>query len=113
MNASADYQVALRILRLPLPAYVTYTQRTHANVFGPIERDDTETLVVRTSDGKTIKGKASTIELQGHRVHDNILSEPVFKTNCYRATGARLGTYRGAPAEAITLKATCESSKGQ
>ena len=107
MSASADYAAAAAMLRKPLPAYVTFTQHTHANVFGPFMREDTETITIRTRDGKIIKGKESMTFSGGS--HGNPISEPLFVPSCYRATGAKPVTYEGVQVEAISLKLTCGS----
>ncbi len=108
MNASADYNAAAKMLKRPLPAYVTYSQKTHTK-FGPVSRDDSGTITVRVADGKIVKGKASNVQVQGVNVQDNAVSHSTFDTLCYQAKSARLTKYDGLSAEAIALRSTCDS----
>jgi hypothetical protein len=89
MSAASDYQQAVRLLTKPLPAYVTYTQRGHVRM-DAIEKDINETVTVRTSDGKTVKGKELEIYTgAGSKTSGNILKNSPFETSCYTGLSSR------------------------
>lgn len=108
MNAAADYAAARAIFDRTLPAYVSYQVQSRATGFW-FAKNDTTTLVVRTRDGKIIKGTPPDIKVGADSSYDNeVVRHAPFKLSCYRATAARAATFGGRPAEALTLEATCE-----
>jgi hypothetical protein len=109
MNADADYKAAIAYLNRPLPAYVTYHETSHAKV-DAITRDNAQTLVVRTKDGKVLRGKTSSINIGSNDTyHDNVVVRPPFKPACYAATTAAPAVFDGRHVEAIGLRHTCDS----
>lgn len=110
MDAPADYASAARFLTNHLPAYVSYVAHTHvASGFG--DKDESNRLTVRTSDGEVVKGKDADIDFHistDHaangvpRIHD----QP-FNPACFSATGASLGTFDGQSAEVLDIKDIC------
>lgn len=116
MNAVADYNAAKALLRRPLPAYVSYTARSHAK-FDAILHDDTSQVVVRTKDMTVVKGGSSGrppyVQIGGQEGGGGeAITDPAFVPRCYAATGARLDSYEGSKVEAIALREQCGKSKG-
>jgi len=116
MNAVADYNAAKALLRRPLPAYVSYTARSHAK-FDAILHDDTSQVVVRTKDMTVVKGGSSGrppyVQVGGQEGGGGeAITDPAFVPRCYAATGARLDSYEGSKVEAIKLREQCGKSKG-
>jgi hypothetical protein len=118
MDAAADYAAVKAMLTRPLPAYVSYTVRSHVK-FDAILHDDTDEVTVRTSDGKIIKGRIP--EGAPNAVHFSANNgsgegtEPVkgaaFRASCYEAKGATMTSYLDKPVEAIALRETCSKNK--
>ncbi len=113
MDATQDYAAAARMLHATLPAYVAYEQHTHIKV-GPVDKTDTELIVVRTSDGKVIRGKTATIQTDSgsHTIHGDIVTHQIFLPACYQPGTATIATYNERPAEAIALHNTCDKDDG-
>jgi hypothetical protein len=113
MDATADFAAVKQHLTRPLPAYVTYSVQSHAGM-GPFAKTENETIVVRTSDGKIVKGKPPNIQIgaDSHSEYEgDVVTHPPFKPNCYDATSAREATFEGRPVEEIRLRDTCEHEK--
>jgi hypothetical protein len=111
MDAAADYAAAKAMLSRPLPAYISYTAHAHVK-FDAITHDDTRQIVVRTSDGKVLKGSVpSGVPSNMHIGNDNDSFEPAvhpaFKPACYSAKSASLQNYQGRSLEAIGLTESC------
>jgi hypothetical protein len=95
----------------PLPAYVSYVQRGHLKM-DAIEKDLGETVTVRTSDGKTIKGEPLQIYTGTQaKVEGNVLHNTPFDGACYGPVSASAATFEGRSVEAIALKPTCTTNK--
>lgn len=116
MDAAADYAAAKALMSRTLPAYVSYAVRSHFK-FDAIVRDESQTVVVRTSDGTIVKGRIP--ESAPRDIHigtDSTAMEPVahpaFQASCYAASGAHLRRYEGRELEAIALRETCPREKG-
>jgi hypothetical protein len=77
-----------------------------------IEKDINETVTVRTSDGKTVKGKELEIYTgAGSKTSGNILKNSPFETSCYTGLSSKPDTYDGRAVEAIALKDVCKRDK--
>ena len=114
MDAAADYKAAVELLARPLPAYVSYTARSHVK-FDAIVHDATSDIVVRTKDGIVIKGKGQEpppyVQIGTEKSGpDEAITAPAFVAHCYSGASARTDTYEGAQVEAISLKDSCEKS---
>lgn len=108
MNAAADYAAARAALDRTLPAYVSYEVQSRAKGFG-FAKNDMTTLVVRSHDGKIIKGTPPSIKVGTDSSYDNeLVRHAPFQLSCYNATGARRATFGGRAAEALSLAARCE-----
>jgi hypothetical protein len=118
MNAAADYAAAKAMLTRPVPAYVSYTVHSHVKV-DAIVKDTTSRIVVRTRDGKVIKGDpgampASIGKSTGKNTGNEPVTDPAFRPGCYDASGARTTRFEDRELEAITLRGLCTSkSEGQ
>lgn len=113
MNATSDYDAARAALGRTLPPYVSYQVTSHATGMG-FAKDDTTTIVVRTRDGKIVKGTPPTVKIgAGTSYSGDVVSQPLFDVACYRATATRRDKYDGRPAEALSLNATgtCEHDR--
>ena len=111
MNATSDYEAARAFLKPHLPAYVTYTVDSRAG-FDAIKRNQTETLTVRTSDGKIVKGKEPDVKVDtGSGNGDRATQHAPFDAACYTAKSARLTTFESRSLEAISLSGGCETNK--
>jgi len=109
MDAAADYAAALRQLTAPLPAYVTYQERSYASA-GPVTKDATQTVVIRTRDGAVLKGSPQKISVSvGKDERVNPVSRSPFNPACYAAVNARERAWNGHPVEAIALHDTCHA----
>jgi hypothetical protein len=111
MDAAADYAAVKAMLTRQLPAYVSYTVRSHVK-FDAIVRDETSEVVVRTADGVIVKGKvpesAGSIHLgTGGDSGMEPVKHPAFRAACYNATSARMQRYDGNDLEALTLRSQC------
>jgi hypothetical protein len=110
MDAPADYASAARFLTNHLPAYISYMVHTHiASGFG--DKDESDRITVRTSDGVVVKGKGGDIDLHVSADHaaagvPHVHDQP-FNPACFSATGANLGTFDGHPAEVLDIKDIC------
>ena len=60
MDAAADYAAARAALSKTLPAYVSYTVKAHVKM-DAITKDATQQVVVRTRDGKILKGNPGAV----------------------------------------------------
>lgn len=114
MNAAADYAAAKAMLTRPVPAYVSYTVRSHVKM-DAIVKDKTNQIVVRTRDGKVLKGDPGGVPVSvGRGTGNEPLSDPAFKPSCYDAAGARIQRFEDRELEAIALHGLCTSKgKGQ
>jgi len=113
LNATSDYDAARAALGRTLPPYVSYQVTSHATGMG-FAKDDTTTIVVRTRDGKIVKGTPPTVKIgAGTSYSGDVVSQPPFDVACYRATATRRDKYDGRPAEALSLNATgtCEHDR--
>jgi len=109
MDAAADYAAAVRLLKAPLPAYVSYAERSYAGA-GTFTKDATQTIVVRTLDGAVVKGKPDTIQVStDHDVRVNPVSHPPFDATCYAAREAHETQWEGRAVEAIDLRDMCRA----
>jgi len=113
MDAPADYAAAARMMTRSLPAYVSYT--IHSSVHTPIvNKEETDAIVVRTSDGKVVKGKRPGVNVESsdsdHK-SPTVRDQP-FDPACYTATAARSAQFLGRPAEELTLRGTCKTDRG-
>jgi hypothetical protein len=107
MNAAADYAAASAALTKTLPAYVSYTESAHMK-FDALTRDQTTTVVLRTSDGKIVKGAPISFNpIIQSSDGNNILTDPPFVPHCYDPIDARPATYAGQGVEAIALRSRC------
>jgi hypothetical protein len=107
MDAVADYAAAVRLLKAPLAAYVSYTEHSYADV-GPISKEVTQTVVIRTRDGTVVKGTPSKVQIStGEGVQVNPVSHPPFNPSCYVPSAAQPSTWNDRPAEAIALRDSC------
>ena len=123
MDAAADYAAAKAMLTRPLPAYVSYTVRSHVK-FDAIVRDKTSSVTVRTSDGKVVEGEVPDAAPESFnfgpqgRSGMEPVKHPGFQAHCYEATGAETKRYQGATSgswsnlEAISLRGLCAKKKG-
>jgi hypothetical protein len=100
-----------------LPAYVTYRVESHAG-FDAIKGDETTVIVVRTSDGKIVRGRPPNVQINADsatgteskptgKAGGNVILDRPFKPECYRASAAAQQTFDAQPAEAIQLEAIC------
>lgn len=114
MNAAADYAAAKAMFTRPVPAYASYTVHSHVKM-DAIVKDKTNRIVVRTRDGKILKGDPGGIPVSvGHDTGNEPLTDPAFKPACYEAAGARAERFAGRNVEAIALHGLCTSKdKGQ
>jgi len=113
MDAVADYAAAKNALLRPLPAYVSYRVVSHAGA-GPFASDQDQTIVVRTSDGRVVRGKPPSLQIGSNsKTHydKDVVERPPFDPACYTARSAREATFEGKPAEAIALRETCAHDK--
>jgi hypothetical protein len=115
MDAVADYAAATALLGRPLPAYVSYTARSHAK-FDAIVHDDTNEVVVRTKDRTVIRGQSAPqvpyVQIGDDKPNGNeAITDPAFVPRCYIATGARIASYEASQLEAIALRDKCAKSK--
>lgn len=109
MNAAADYSAAKAMLTRPVPAYVSYTVHSHVKM-DAIVKDKMSQIVVRTTDGKVLKGDPGGIPASiGHGSGNEPLTDPAFKPTCYDAASARLERFEGRELEAIALRGVCKS----
>jgi len=110
MDAPADYASAARYLTSHLPAYVSYVVHTHVTSgFG--DKDESERITVRTSDGVVVKGNA---DINFHIDADHGSSVPhihdqPFNPACFTATGANPGTFDGRAVEVLDINDTCSN----
>jgi hypothetical protein len=114
MDATADFAAVKQHLARPLPPYVSYEVVSHAGL-GPFAKTENGTIVVRTSDGKIVKGKAPNIQIgadSDSTYEGDIVTHPPFKPNCYEATSAQAATFEGRAVEEIRLHDTCDHGKG-
>ena len=106
MDAPADYSAAVRALTRNLPAYISYT--IHSFVHVGVDHEQTDQVVVRTSDGKIVKGKRPAINVgTGDRAKSGSVHDVPFDPKCYTATGAHTVQFEGRTAEQIDLRPTC------
>jgi hypothetical protein len=113
MSAASDYQQAVRVLAKPLPAYVTYVQSGYLRM-DAVEKDLSETITVRTSDGKIVKGKSLDFNIGvDKKTEGSIIRNSPFDAGCYTGASARSVTFEGREVEAIALKDSCEHDKDQ
>lgn len=113
MNATADYDAARAAVSRTLPAYVSYTVTSHATGMG-FSKDEASTIVVRSRDGKIVKGTPPSVKIGSDASYsDDVVNHAPFQLACYRATGARLTSFDGRPAEALSLESnrTCEHDR--
>ena len=83
MSAASDYQQAVRVLVKPLPAYVTYVQSGYLRM-DAVEKDLSETITVRTSDGKIVKGKSLDFNIGvDKKTEGSIIRNSPFDAGCY------------------------------
>jgi hypothetical protein len=109
MNAVADYAAAMRALNHDLPAYVSYAVHSHI-LAGPVNHDETVTIVVRSRDGKIVKGKPPSMQIDSDSKYEgDVVVHPPFDAACYTATAAREATFEGVTAEALSLRDTCKT----
>jgi hypothetical protein len=107
MSAAADYAAASAALTKPLPAYVSYTENAHMK-FDALTRDLTTDLVLRTGDGKIVKGAPISFNpVVSSDRGNNVLTDPPFVPHCYDPIDARRATYAGQAVEAIALRSRC------
>ena len=112
MDAAADYAAARAMLARTLPAYVSYVVRAHVKM-DAIVRDQTEDVVVRTRDGKILKGNPGAVPggFAGNTGNEPV-SDPAFKPKCYEAQSAAQKSLDGRQVEAIALRYTCRGREG-
>jgi hypothetical protein len=109
MDAAADYAAAKAMLTRPLPAYVTYAVHAHVKA-DAIVKDTTEEIVVRTKDGKILKGHPGAVPGgAAANTGNEPVTDPAFKPRCYEAAGARLQRFEDRELEAIALRDLCKS----
>jgi hypothetical protein len=109
MDAAADYAAAVRLLKAPLPAYVSYAERSYAGA-GTFTKDVKQIIVVRTLDGAVVKGKPDAIQVStGHDERVNPVSHPPFDATCYAARAASAAQWDGREVEAIDLRDMCRA----
>jgi hypothetical protein len=110
MDAAADYSAAVRLLQAPLPAYVSYVERSYANAYS-LSKDTTQTIEVRTRDGVVVKGDPSKIKVsEDGDVAVNPVTHPPFKAACYSARGVVLKHWSDRIVEAIALRDVCHTA---
>jgi hypothetical protein len=110
MDAAADYSAAVRALAHHLPAYVQYDVRSHV-AMGPIVKDETSTIVVRTRDGTIVKGEPPLMRVgSASNYHGDVVTHPPFDPACYAPLAVRDSTFEGRPAEELSLANTCKKS---
>jgi hypothetical protein len=113
MDASSDYAAAVRFLHPTFPAYIAYVQRMHAKI-GPIVKDEEDSVVLRTSDGKVVSGKSATIDVSPSQgFSGNIVLKSPFDPDCYAPVSAKRDSFDGAAAEVIALHETCKHGKDE
>jgi hypothetical protein len=105
MDAPADYAAVTRMLTRNIPAYVTYTVHTFVHV--GVDKEETERITVRTSDGKVVKGKRPNLVLNTGKEKSPSVHDTAFDPKCYRVTGARTAQFEGHAVEELTLRSTC------
>ncbi len=111
MTAAADYSAAARLLKAPLPAYVTYVERSYATAFSHT-KDTSQTIVIRTRDGAVIKGDPSKVKISTDRdIAVNPVSHPPFDAACYVPRAATSKQWNDRTVEAIALRDTWSSSR--
>ena len=112
MDAAADYAAARAALTRPLPAYVSYTVNSHVKM-DAIVKNASQQIVVRTRDGKILKGDPGGVpgnfaaNTGNEPVHD-----PGFKATCYAPTGIAAQKFDGQEVEAIALHGLCVKNQG-
>src|ERR1700722_7587164 len=109
MDAAADYAAAKLALTRTLPAYVSYRVVSHAGA-GPFAKDDDQTIVVRTHDGKVVRGKPPSIQIGADSKEDynrDVVDKPPFDPACYTPTSAHEATFENRSVEALELHQTC------
>ena len=107
MNAAADYAAVRKVLEQPLPAYVSYVSES-GGALGPFKGQETQHIVVRTSDGKVVSGKKSSVQIGAGTSYDgDVVTRPLFRPACYEATAAKTAEFEGKPVEVLSLKSTC------
>ncbi len=111
MDAAADYAAARHALAQPLPAYVSYVLHSQGS-FGPFKHADTQHVVVRTSDGKIVSGKLSSVQVNADTSYsDDLVTHPPFKPACYDATSAKSVEFQGNAVEELSLAFKCRDSE--
>ncbi len=112
MDAAADYAAARHALAKPLPAYVSYVLQSQGS-FGPFfKHGDTQHVVVRTSDGKILSGKLSSVQVNADTSYsDDLVTRPPFKPACYDATSAKSVQFQGKTVEELSLVFKCRDSE--
>src|SRR6185312_1091115 len=106
MDAPADYSAAVRALTRNLPAYISYT--IHSFVHVGVDHEETDEVVVRTSDGKIVKGSRPKINVgTGADSKRAAVSDVPFDPKCYVPTGAHATQFEGHAVEQIDLRSTC------
>jgi hypothetical protein len=113
MDATADYAAIKAILGRPLPPYVSYRDVSHAGA-GPFAKDEDQTIVVRTRDGKVVRGKVPSIQIGSHsktNYNRDVVDKPPFEPACYAAESARTATFDGQTVEAVALRDICDRNR--
>jgi hypothetical protein len=110
VNATADYAAAAAQLNRPLPAYVSYVDRSSGG-WGPLQGSRSTHVVVRTSDGHVISGSSPVIRIGADATtSDDVVTRPPFRPACYAPGVATLTEFDGRPAERIGLHTRCDKS---
>ena len=112
MDATADYAQVVRALTATnMPAYVAYALHSAAG-FDALHSHETTAIVVRTKDGKIVKGTPPKLQIDsGKNYAGDILRHPPFDPTCYRASAATRATFELQEVEAIALQPTCQRVK--
>jgi hypothetical protein len=107
MDAAADYAEAVRLIKAPLPAYVSYTERSYGSA-GSFTKDTTHKIVIRTRDGVAVSGNPDVVTVSvGKDERANPVSRPPFDPACYVARASRTAQWEGNTVEAIDVRETC------
>jgi hypothetical protein len=113
MDAAPDYAAAKAMLTRPLPAYVSYSVHAHVKM-DAIVKDTTEEVVVRTRDGKVLRGHPGAVPGGvAANTGNEPVSDPAFKPACYEGQSAKLQRVDDRELEAITLRDLCTKSTNQ
>jgi hypothetical protein len=111
MDAAADFAAAVRLLKAPPAAYISYTERSYASTFS-LSKDTTQAIVIRTRDGAFLKGNPDKIKIStDHEVAVNPVSKPPFDAACYVARDATAKQWNDRSVEAIALRDTCHKAE--